>query len=40
MFMFMSAQEMVFEDGSERFNWNIILVAFEIYCDFLMAANK
>lgn len=38
--MFVSAQEMVFEDGSENFNWNIILVAFEIQCDFLMAAKS
>lgn len=33
--MLVSAQEMVFEGGSENLNWNIILVEFEIHCDFL-----
>lgn len=35
VFMLVSAQEMVFEGGSENFNWNIILVVFEIHWDFL-----
>lgn len=36
VFMFVSTQDMVFEDGSENSgeNRNIILVAFEIYYDF------
>lgn len=34
MVVFVSTQDMVFEDGSENLNRNIIWVAFEIYYDF------